>query len=450
MRSCLRFHVTCGFLVSVLFLAPMTTSAQQLTGPGSAVLDPLFQKVLKNPIAPDINLAFAQRAIALGDFEAAIATMERLLMVKSDLPLIRLELGMLYSQLGATSQAQAYLDQALESPRLPKAARKRAEKVRAAVVKAGRSFNFAYYLSAGIKHQSNANSGPYNARIDWPGDLPVFLDDDDLKKSDSQHFLSASAHFALDLPGLGKNKLNISLTAFTTQQNRLKSLNIDFYALQANTFFDIGGAYNLSLIPFIKADILNVSDLESYAKTYAAGMTVNGTFKKVYPVSVTAQFGYRKHRNQVGSNANSRQDGGRHTMNASVGRNLADGSYVGVSTNYRLAEARSGSDDKANKAFGFNLSYRRNLAAVSRWVKRPILMIAGVGYQKTKYQGADLIVHPEKTRRDNDSKANFGLIVAMHSTTQLLLQYNHINRTSNILKNNYKDNAITLTITHRF
>lgn len=92
--------------VAVIFSLSLAVSqplgAQTLLcGPAATALDPMFHDVLQAPNDIELNLGFARKAIELEDFEAAVATMERLLMGRIDLPLIRLELGMLYLRLEA-------------------------------------------------------------------------------------------------------------------------------------------------------------------------------------------------------------------------------------------------------------------------------------------------------------------------------------------------------------
>ena len=91
------------FAFLVIASASVTVNHAQtlVRGPGSAALDLMFREVLAAPNDIELNLAFARKAIELEDFEAAVATLERLLIGRADLPLIRLELGMLYLRLEA-------------------------------------------------------------------------------------------------------------------------------------------------------------------------------------------------------------------------------------------------------------------------------------------------------------------------------------------------------------
>ena len=74
----------------------------------------LCRKVLEQPNNVEVNLAFARRAIELEDFEAAVSAMERTLIGRAGLPLIRLELGM-YLRLEAPELAEAYFSRFLKA-----------------------------------------------------------------------------------------------------------------------------------------------------------------------------------------------------------------------------------------------------------------------------------------------------------------------------------------------
>ena len=116
----------------------------------------MFREVLAAPNDIELNLAFARKAIELEDFEAAVATLERLLIGRADLPLIRLELGMLYLRLEAPELAEAYFLQVLETPGLAAEPRNRAEILLAETRKANAKGSFGASVSLGLKHSSNA------------------------------------------------------------------------------------------------------------------------------------------------------------------------------------------------------------------------------------------------------------------------------------------------------
>lgn len=78
--------------------------------------DASFQEMLRQPANLDVLFKFATLATQAGDLEGAISALERMLLISSDLPRVRLELGVLYYRLGSYEVARTYLETALKSP----------------------------------------------------------------------------------------------------------------------------------------------------------------------------------------------------------------------------------------------------------------------------------------------------------------------------------------------
>src|SRR3546814_10407746 len=77
--------------------------------------DALFQTMLERPADLDVMFEFAALAARLGEHDAAISTLERMLIYNPELPRVRLELGALYMRVGADEMARVYLQDALKA-----------------------------------------------------------------------------------------------------------------------------------------------------------------------------------------------------------------------------------------------------------------------------------------------------------------------------------------------
>lgn len=86
-----------------------------------------FQAMLKDPGNVDVVMTYAQVATRTGDYEGAIGAYESILIIDSNLPRVKLELGILYYGLKSYDTSRLYLEQALASPSLPADVRKPAE-----------------------------------------------------------------------------------------------------------------------------------------------------------------------------------------------------------------------------------------------------------------------------------------------------------------------------------
>jgi tetratricopeptide (TPR) repeat protein len=143
--------------------APPVSAADAGTlGPDHQSTDPAlrdaynraFQAMLADPGDLDKAFAFADLAIQIGDFEGAIAAMERMLLVNSNLPWVKLELGVLYYRLGSFAIARTYLQTALVAPNVPPALRERIRALLALIDQQEASNQFGRSLGHGVSASS--------------------------------------------------------------------------------------------------------------------------------------------------------------------------------------------------------------------------------------------------------------------------------------------------------
>jgi len=111
-------------LAAALLVGCQARETGQIKPEMKAQYDAAFQDMLNKPGDVAVALKYATVAKEAGDLEGAIGTYEGLLLVDSDLPEIRVELGMLYYRLKSYDVARSNFEAALRSPSLPEALRK--------------------------------------------------------------------------------------------------------------------------------------------------------------------------------------------------------------------------------------------------------------------------------------------------------------------------------------
>ena len=84
-----------------------------------AEADALFKHLLAKPNDLDAAFRFSEIETKLGDYEAAIGALERMLFYNPNLPRVQLELGLLYFKLHSYEMAKSYFNAALASPDTP-------------------------------------------------------------------------------------------------------------------------------------------------------------------------------------------------------------------------------------------------------------------------------------------------------------------------------------------
>lgn len=183
--------------VGALALAVPAT-AVSAAGPGSGHATfaeeyaALHARLLEAPDDPDLMARFAYVATRLGNYEAAIATFERMLLINPDLPSARLEIGVLYYRLGDYPSARIYLEDVRASARAGDAARARAGAYLDEIADRLDGQDFSGAVMAGIRYQSNATGGAFDEDVLPPGSL--LARDDDLNA-----FLAARGAHEWDL-----------------------------------------------------------------------------------------------------------------------------------------------------------------------------------------------------------------------------------------------------------
>ena len=164
-----------------------------------AEYDALFQQLFQDPGNLDLTFRFAEVAVQVGNFEAAISALERMLLYNSNLPRVRLELGVgvLYYRLGSYALARAHLTRAIEGPDVPDVVRERVEVLLAEIEKRLSPSQLSGSIYGGWRYQPNANSGPGSTAVRAAG-FDAALDGNFTSKADNNAFLSGTVRHIYD------------------------------------------------------------------------------------------------------------------------------------------------------------------------------------------------------------------------------------------------------------
>ena len=423
---------------------PSASAQTLLRGPGAAALDPQFRAVLEQPSNVEVNLAFARRAIELEDFEAAVATLERLLIGREGLPLIRLELGMLYLRLQAPELAEAYFLQVLDDQTIGRTVRERATVLLESTRKANSRNSFAAFVNIGVKHQSNAvtkpeiedviaqNSIRQSIQPQWP-DLREIDYPNLTPESDVNYNGSISLSYSRELDGLTERRFNASINHFASSQasEDLEALDISVTSLRLG--FDLPLARGsakapLSFNPYFSGSVLNTDVADGYAVTVAAGLSLNGYLLRRNPLAFSIEAGEKTH----GEDRDESKDGARYNSSLSLGHIHNAGGYSSFSVKYDRAHA----DDlyEASTGLGATLSHSRPLFGFSLGISLSYRENERDGIQSNSFAP----VLDDVIREDKDTNASISLGRSFYGVnTSFSVSY--ARRQSNIPDAQYED-----------
>ena len=115
MISIINYKTTLIFITISFVSLSGVAFAEESKGDLNQEFEQAFQQMMQNPADIDITLKYAQLAVSLHNYEAAIPPLERILIFNPDLPKIKLELGVLYYKLDSMKMAKSYFEDAAKS-----------------------------------------------------------------------------------------------------------------------------------------------------------------------------------------------------------------------------------------------------------------------------------------------------------------------------------------------
>ena len=134
----------------------------------------LFQQMLETPDNLDIAFEYAGLSAQVGDMEASIATLERMLIFAPGLPRLQLELGVLYYRLGAYETARFYFESAVSAPNVPDVVQARVDPYLAEIDRRTAGYRFTGTIIGGVRYQTNANAATSSGTVTIVG-IPGFV-----------------------------------------------------------------------------------------------------------------------------------------------------------------------------------------------------------------------------------------------------------------------------------
>jgi tetratricopeptide (TPR) repeat protein len=153
-----------------------TPTTEAMKSARQTEFDALYELLLLNPSDRDINRRLIDIALELGDYDAAIGAVERLIYYEPENVELQLEAGRLYYEIKSYVVARSYLEAALAIPSASPAQQKEATNLLGQITEDERPSPWGFFGQVGARYQTNANIGP--AFLDpntepWPVEEPA-------------------------------------------------------------------------------------------------------------------------------------------------------------------------------------------------------------------------------------------------------------------------------------
>lgn len=406
----------------------------------------LLRVMMKHPGDYDATFAYVRVSEALGDYEAAIGALERLLFFNVKLTRVKYELGTLYYRVGSYQMAANYFRQALASPDLDPDTRSRIEAYLPGTEKELKPVRSWLFLQTGLRYQSNASSTTwsdyvYNFGILFPTDLSA------PHGSDTNAFALAQFANDIDFGDQTGNKLETRVTGYGTGQFSLTSLDVGYLSGTVGPRLALAPTAwsGLTVKPYFTGTgaWLGGSDYETSA---GVGVSLSAPFGKALTISPMVEW---QRTSYPGSGFSSVVgDADWLTTGANASLRLNDAISLNASFGYRRANAAFGWQSSNAFVEEINVPIRFNppLEKIGqKWTVTPFAI-----FTQTGYDAPNDIIDPSTTRNDSKWQVGFAIDAPVTAHLGLSAAVTYERADSNIINYSYDNWSILGGPTARF
>ena len=435
------------YFVSILaFFTPSLAGAQGVNQntPDQVrrAYDKAFETMFKDPANLEKTFSFAGLAIKAGDFEGAISSLERMLILDPNLPRVRYELGVLYFKLGSYDVAATYFEELLEDKNTPKVLVEKAAPFIEEIESRLTNHSFSGSIFSGIKYQTNASSGPRSTKVKLFG-APSFLPDEFTNKGDFDVFASGSINYSYDFQSEPKKLLEAGLNVYGNEQFDQTFVNarvIDAH-IGPKLIVPLAFLNNPIVRPFIAGDYLIVSEDESYY-SHGAGFSADIRATEKLNLNLDARVMARENKDA------SILDGFRNRMTINASYIASETMQIQFSSIVATEETKTNIQN--NRDYTLNASINKTFKAPFNLIKYPLSAGLSFGGSFREYAGPNPTIDPDTTRNDYTIRFSPSLTIPAGETMAILLSAGVTRVDSNIPNSEYDNISVTLGISKQF
>lgn len=409
--------------------------------------DDLFKAMLARPDDLDAAFEYAALSVQAGDLEAAIGTLERMLIFSPGLPRLQLELGLLYYRLSAFETARGYFESAVSGSGVPPEVRAKVDQYLAGIDSAVETTRFAGQVRAGIRYQSNANRAPTDGTIMLNG-LPFLLDGNSRGSSDGNVYGAGIFHLSQNLASQG-DTLEIDLLTYGSKQFERDELDVALAELTIGPAFDMGrfGIDDAALGVYGIASLVAV-DGAFYSSAVGAGARYVVQPAPGSSFTTALEYRYRGYRDSDGAPTASDRDGDEVRAYAAAAVVVApDMALSGSAYIQRVSADR---DYLAYTEGGFSAGPRYSFASPFGDDRGAWTASLNAGALFRDYDDPDPLIDLTQDEHDWEAFVGGGLTVPIMDRVALLgeTEYRHVD--SNYSTRNHDNVSVTLSVARSF
>jgi hypothetical protein len=350
--------------------SPFDTQLAQSRSELQRDADQLFEQLLKDPKNIDLTLRYAQAVAKLGNLEAAISSLERLLLLDRNYPGVRVELAQLYMRLNSLEVARSYLNQAEREPGVTPAARSRIQRLRAEIDQAESGSRIAVNIITGLRYQTNQSAEPAGADI-IAGGVPQTLSRIFAGKPAWDLFATANVMHSLDLGG--KARWDTNGLVYVSQPFSHSWLNVAALEVNTGPRFDlrVGDISLAAARPYVVGTEVLLGNRQ-FLSSGGAGVSVDRPIVEGLNAGAFYEFRAESFSNTPRVTNATALDGTINSFGGALLYRVIENGALGFQTSYAITDndAKIGSND----SLVFRISYTQTFLLPPDWGVGPLVV----------------------------------------------------------------------------
>ncbi len=382
-----------------------------------------FEQMLKNPADLDTTFHFAELATELGNYEAAISALERMLLFNPELPRVRFELGVLYFRLGSYDIARTYLTEARDAPGTPKEVQARANAFLAEIDKRASPHKFSGALSTGLRFQSDANAGSGPDVI--ANGISATLSSQFTRRPDWNAFVTGNGRYTYDLGTQNNSVIESDGVFYYSKQRKVGTVDLALAELNLGPRFDVipGDTLWMNLRPYVLANDVFL-DHEQYFYTLGSGIEASRPLGDRLAVDGVYEFRFKRFSDSPNQPTAVQLNSVVNSFALDFRYALLQSGVVGLGTSFAKEDAAQ--TFNSNKELDFRLNYTQSFDLPFSIPEGPLVVIPALYRIYTTYDDPDPSVDPTNKRVNQEWRwavtAQLGLYKGVAANVQFMRQ----------------------------
>jgi hypothetical protein len=444
-RSYARWIVAAWLAVAAIAGPPAAPAmAQSGVDPAlQAEIQSVFQELFRDPGNAALTYRYAQLQTTAGNYEAAVAALERLLLVNPSQPVLQYELGVLYFRMGSYQAARSYLTQAQASPQTPPEVRQRIQAFLEDAERRTSRHQFTGSVTFGPRYQTNANFATRSPTVQASG---VEIVNPSQARQDVAGVLLARLTHVYDFRTNDETAWVSNVLFYGSRYFSTPTSNLLLGELYTGPRFQFLPQWQrgATIRPYFVTNIVGLDDT-NYSHAFGGGLDLSVPFGTRWAVELSYQFRAVNYGNIAAQPTASILTGTENLIRGRVVFQVTPSAALLAELSGRFVSARSNAFDFDE--LGAVLTYSQDYRVFGQ---RPWNVTGSFYYYRRNYDAPDPVVNPSVARRENEYRVALANVIPLSENWFLVQQVDRLIIDGNLPNYDRRDWSVLGAVRWRF